>query len=49
MLDYGRGDVVDGALMRKKRVVHAGECYHLVLRVAHRAYFFDDENYSRAG
>lgn len=47
MLDYGRGDVVDGALMRKKRVIQAGKCYHLVSRVAHRAYFFDDEEKDR--
>jgi len=28
------------AVMRKKRVVQAGKCYHLVSRVAHRAFFF---------
>lgn len=29
--------------MRKKGVIQAGKCYHLVSRVAHRAYFLDDE------
>ena len=48
MLDYGRGDVVDGALMRRKRVIQAGKCYHVVSRVAHRAYFLDDEEKDRA-
>ena len=33
--------------MRKKRVVQAGKCYHLVSRVAHRAFFFDDEEKDR--
>ena len=33
--------------MRKKRVVQAGKCYHLVTRVAHRAFFFDDEEKNR--
>ena len=33
--------------MRKKRVVQAGKCYHLVSRVAHRALFFDDEEKGR--
>ena len=33
--------------MRKKRVVQAGKCYHLVSRVAHRAYFLDDEEKGR--
>ena len=28
------------AAMRKERVVQAGKCYHLVSRVAHRAFFF---------
>ena len=27
--------------MRKKKVIQVGECYHLVSRMAHRAYFFD--------
>ena len=34
-------------IMRKKRVVQAGKCYHLVSRVAHRAYFFDDDEKDR--
>ena len=34
--------------MRKKRVVQAGKCYHLVSRVAHKAFFFDDEEKDRA-
>ena len=29
--------------MRKKRIVKAGYCYHLMSRVAHRAFFLDDE------
>ena len=29
--------------MRRKRIVQAGKCYHLVSRVAHKAFFFDDE------
>ena len=33
--------------MRKKRVIQAGKCYHLVSRVAHRAFFFDDEEKDR--
>ena len=33
--------------MRKKRVVQAGKCYHLVSRVAHRALFFDDDEKNR--
>ena len=33
--------------MRKKRVVQAGKCYHLVSRVAHRAFFFDDDEKDR--
>ena len=33
--------------MRKKRVVQAGKCYHLVSRVAHRAFFFDDDEKNR--
>ena len=33
--------------MRKKRVIQAGKCYHLVSRVAHRAYFLDDEEKDR--
>ena len=33
--------------MRKKRIVQAGKCYHFVSRVAHRAFFFDDEEKDR--
>jgi len=33
--------------MRKKRIIQAGKCYHLVSRVAHRAFFFDDEEKDR--
>ena len=33
--------------MRKKRIVQAGKCYHLVSRVAHRALFFDDDEKNR--
>ena len=34
-------------IMRKKRVIQPGKCCHLVSRVAHRAYFVDDEETSR--
>ena len=34
-------------VMRKKRVIQPGMCCHLVSRVAHRAYFLDDEEKSR--
>ena len=33
--------------MRKKRDIQPGKCCHLVSRVAHRAYFLDDEEKSR--
>ena len=33
--------------MRRKRIVQAGKCYHLVSRVAHKAFFFDDEEKER--
>ena len=33
--------------MRKKRIVQAGKCYHLVSRVAHKALFFDDDEKNR--
>ena len=33
--------------MRKRRQFKAGRCYHLVSRVAHRAFFFDDEEATR--
>ena len=29
--------------MRKSRVVEQNRCYHLVSRLAHRAFFLDDE------
>ena len=29
--------------MRKNRVVKQNRCYHLVSRLAHRAFFLDDE------
>ena len=34
--------------MRKNRVVEQDKCYHLVSRLAHRAFFFDDEEKDRA-
>ena len=33
--------------MRKKRLIQAGKCYHLVSRVAHRAFFLDDDEKDR--
>ena len=33
--------------MGRKRIVQAGKCYHLVSRVAHKAFFFDDEEQDR--
>ena len=33
--------------MRRKRIVQAGKCYHLVSRVAHKAFFFDEEEKKR--
>ena len=33
--------------MRKKRQFKAGRCYHLVSRIAHRAFFFDEEEKNR--
>ena len=42
-VEYGRLYVA----MRKKRVVQAGKCYHLVSRVAHKAFFFDDNEKER--
>ena len=29
--------------MRKKRQFKAGRCYHLVSRIAHRAFFLDEK------
>ena len=34
--------------MRKNRVVEQNRCYHLVSRLAHRAFFLDDEEKNRA-
>ena len=34
--------------MRKNRVVEQNRCYHLVSRLAHRAFFIDDEEKDRA-
>lgn len=34
-------------MARKKRVVIPNRCYHLVSRVAHQAFFFDDEEKRR--
>ena len=34
--------------MRKNRVVEQDRCYHLVSRLAHRAFFLDDEEKDRA-
>ena len=34
--------------MRKCRTVEAGRCYHLISRLAHRAFFLDDDEKTRA-
>ncbi|MCR5750881.1 MAG: transposase [Kiritimatiellae bacterium] len=34
--------------MRKNRVVEQNRCYHLISRLAHRAFFLDDEEKDRA-
>ena len=34
--------------MRKNRVVEQNRCYHLVSRLAHRAFFLDDGEKDRA-
>ena len=34
--------------VRKNRVVEQNRCYHLVSRLAHRAFFLDDEEKDRA-
>ena len=34
--------------MRKNRVIEHNRCYHLVSRLAHRAFFLDDEEKDRA-
>ena len=33
--------------MRRRRQFKAGRCYHLVSRIAHRAFFFDEEEKNR--
>ena len=34
--------------MRKNGVIEQNRCYHLVSRLAHRAFFLDDEEKDRA-
>ena len=34
--------------MRKNRVIEQNRCYHLVSRLAHRAFFLDDAEKDRA-
>ena len=34
--------------MRKNRVIEQNRCYHFVSRLAHRAFFLDDEEKDRA-
>ena len=34
--------------MRKNRGIEQNKCYHLVSRLAHRAFFLDDEEKDRA-
>ena len=34
--------------MRKNRVIEQDRCYHLISRLAHRAFFLDDEEKDRA-
>ena len=34
--------------MRKNRVIEQNRCYHLVSRLAHRAFFLGDEENDRA-
>ena len=34
--------------MRKNRVIEQNRCYHLVSRLAHRAFFLDDDEKDRA-
>jgi len=34
--------------MRKDRVIEQDRCYHLISRLAHRAFFLDDEEKDRA-
>ncbi len=41
-------EFLDNVRMRKNRVVEQNRCYHLVSRLAHRAFFLDDEEKDRA-
>ena len=34
--------------MRKTRLIEQDRCYHLISRIAHRAFFLDDEEKDRA-
>ena len=34
--------------MRKNRVIEQNRCYHLISRLAHHAFFLDDEEKDRA-
>ena len=34
--------------MRKTRFIEQNRCYHLISRLAHRAFFLDDEEKDRA-
>ncbi len=34
--------------MRKNRVIEQNRCYHFISRLAHRAFFLDDEEKDRA-
>ena len=36
------------ARMRKNRFIGQDRCYHLISRLAHRAFFLDDEEKDRA-
>ena len=36
------------ASMRKNRVIEQDRCYHLISRLAHRAFFLDGEEKDRA-
>ena len=35
--------------MRKTRFIANGRCYHLISRVAHQAFFLDDDEKARRG
>ena len=34
--------------MRRARLIESARCYHLISRLAHRAFFLDDEEKTRA-